>query len=335
MKILVAGGAGYIGSTVCSALLDAGHTPVILDSLVNGRIEFTRGREFYKGDIADGALLGTIMAAHPDIECAIHLAALIVVPDSVANPYGYYTENVAKSLVFYNNLLANGIKKIVFSSSAAMYDDSPETDFIVTEESPLKPKSPYSRTKLMMEMILEDFNAAYGLNAITLRYFNIIGADPQMRSGLQNASPSHILGKLVSVAEGALDRFTVTGTDWPTRDGTGIRDYIHVWDLARAHVSAVERFDAVIRDAGSGYVPINLGCNNGVTVREIVAAFENVYGQKIEQDTAPPRAGDVAGAYADTKRAAALLQWKPELTIEDGIRHALQWGKARREMLGY
>jgi len=333
MKVLVTGGAGYIGSTVCSALLDAGHTPVIIDSLVTGREEFTRGRIFYKGDIADEALLRKIYSEHPQIDCVIHLAALIVVPDSVTRPFEYYRENVTKSLLLFNNLIAMGIMKLVFSSSAAMFDDAP--GFMVDENSRLNPKSPYSRTKYIIEMILEDFFAAYKFKSIPLRYFNVIGADPQMRTGLHNASPSHVMGKLVSVAEGKLDKFTVTGVDWPTRDGTGIRDYIHVWDLARAHVLAVERFDAVVSAFGSGYVPINLGCNNGVTVREITAAFERVYGKKIEQGVAPPRAGDVAGAYADTARADGLLGWKPELTIDDGIRDALRWGKARADILGY
>lgn len=333
MKVLVTGGAGYIGSTVCSALLDAGHTPVILDSLITGKKEFTQGREFYCGDIADEALLDSILSAHPDIGCAIHLAALIVVPDSVARPYEYYRENVSKSLLLFNNLISKGLNKIVFSSSAAMYGDTP--DFVVTEASRLDPKSPYSRTKFIIEMMLEDFSAAYGLNSISLRYFNVIGADPKYRTGLHNAMPSHVLGKLVSVADGALDKFYITGTDWPTRDGTGIRDFIHVWDLARAHVLAVEKFDGVVKKFGSGYVPINLGCNNGVTVREMLAAFESVYGRKIACELAPPRAGDVAGVYADTSRAAEYLGWKPELTTEDGIRDALGWSKARKQILGY
>jgi len=333
MKVLVAGGAGYIGSTVCSALSDAGHTPVILDSLVTGREEFTRGRAFYRGDIADGALLGAILAEHPEIKHAIHLAALIVVPDSTARPYEYYRENVAKSLEFYNNLISGGVRKIVFSSSASIYGAVP--GFKVTEDSPFDPQSPYSRTKFMMEMVLEDFCAAYEFQAIALRYFNVIGADPKLRSGLQNRFPSHILGKLVSVANGELDAFTLTGTEWPTRDGTAIRDYIHIWDLARAHVLAIERFDGAAGAAGSDYIPINIGCGSGVTVKEMVAAFESVYGQKIARNTAPPRDGDVVGAYADASRALELLGWKAELSIEDGIKDALRWGAARPAILGF
>ena len=361
MDVLVTGGAGYIGSTVCSALIDAGHTPVIVDSLVTGRIEFTRGRVFYHGDVADDGLLRKVLSEHPRIECAIHLAALIVVPDSVKKPYEYYTENVTKSIAFFKGMIDGGVHRIVFSSTAAMYDDVP--GFYVTEDSPLNPRSPYSKTKYMTEQILSDFCGAYDLRAISLRYFNLIGADPLLRSGLQSRAPSHLLGKLVSVAKGEQDKFTLTGTDWPTRDGTGLRDYIHVWDVARAHVLAVERFDraaaglgcaAVAGDGaaasgidvdaagfdhtaasgfGAGFVPINLGCGRGVTVREFVAAFEKVYGKKVPMTVAPPRLGDVAGAYAGAGRAAELLGWKTELSIEDGIADALKWFDERNRML--
>ena len=177
MKYLITGGAGYIGSTICSALEDEGHTPIILDSLITGRIEFTRGRIFYQADIADSSAVEKIFREHPDIQAVVHCAALIVVPESMAKPYEYYRENVAKSLELFRTLRDLGCKRIVFSSSAALYDVVP--GFMVTEDSPLKPISPYARTKLMMEMILKDFCAAYGMRGIALRYFNPIGADPQ------------------------------------------------------------------------------------------------------------------------------------------------------------
>ena len=187
MKILITGGAGYIGSTIASALEDSGHTPVILDSLVTGRLEFTRGRAFYKGDIADRALVMQVFSEHPDIFAVIHCAALIVVPESTVKPYEYYRENVGKSLELFNTLKEVGSKRLVFSSSASIYDVVP--GFMVTEAAPLNPTSPYARTKFMMEMILRDFCAAYGSRGIALRYFNPIGADPQMRSGLQLERP--------------------------------------------------------------------------------------------------------------------------------------------------
>ncbi|MCB2213863.1 UDP-glucose 4-epimerase GalE [bacterium] len=336
MKILITGGAGYIGSTICSALEDHGHTPIILDSLVTGRKEFTKDKIFYEADIADKDMVRQIFSDHPDIFATIHCAALIVVPESVSRPYDYYRENVVKSMDFFRQLSDLGYPRVVFSSSAAIYDVVP--GFMVTEESPLKPNSPYSRTKYMMEMILQDFSRAYNLEGIALRYFNPIGADPKMRSGMHIKEPSHILGKLVAVALGEEPVFNITGTDWSTRDGTGIRDYIHVWDLALAHVKAVERFDTVIESASDSqmpYVVINLGTGKGVTVREMVTAFEKVYGQEINKQEKPPRPGDVAGAFANANKALDLLNWEARLPIENGISDALKWGEIREEILNF
>lgn len=337
MKVLVTGGAGYIGSTICSALKDTGHTPIILDSLVTGRAEFTRGHIFYQGDIADRAIIEQIFREHPDIFATIHCAALIVVPESVAMPYEYYRENVAKSLEFFHLLKELDHGRVVFSSSASIYDIVP--GYMVTEEAPLRPGSPYARTKYMMEMILKDFSVAYPeIHGIALRYFNPIGADPQLRSGVHVKNPSHVVGKLVDVALGKLPEFQITGTDWPTRDGTGIRDYIHVWDLAMAHVQAVEQFSQIFERAGqpgSRYVVINLGTGHGVTVRELVNAFEKVYGKTINKVEAPPRPGDVAGAYANADTARRLIGWEAKLPIEKGIEDALRWGEARRNILPY
>ena len=280
MKVLVTGGAGYIGRTVVSALEDHGHTPVILDSLVTGRKEFTEGKIFYQGDIADRAILEQVFTEHPDIKHCIHFAALIVVPDSVENPYGYYTENVAKSLELFKNLNEFGCQNIVFSSSASLYDVVP--GFKVTEDAPLKPSSPYARTKYMMEMILQDFCHAYGMHGIALRYFNPIGADPKLRSGAHVQFPSHVLAKLLEAASSEEAIFNITGVNWPTRDGSGIRDYIHVWDLAMAHVKAIENFDRAFEcseNPSNPYLVINLGTGNGVTVKELVSIFESVLGR--------------------------------------------------------
>ncbi len=336
MKILVTGGAGYIGSTICSALEDSGHVPVVVDSLVTGRREFVRGRAFYEADVADRAAIETIFREHPEIELAIHCAALVVVPDSVSRPYEYYRENVSKSLELFRLLNDMGCKKVVFSSSASIYDVVP--GFMVTEESPLRPLSPYARTKYMMEMILSDMCAAYNMRAVALRYFNPIGADPRMRSGIQALEPPNVLGKLVSVALGKEPAFHITGTDWPTRDGTGIRDFVHVWDLAMAHVRAADQFERAFEKSeiqGTNYLVINLGTGKGVTVRELVETFERVYGQEIRKQDAPPRPGDIAGAYANADRAAELLGWKAERSIEQGIADALEWGKVRGGMLGF
>jgi UDP-glucose 4-epimerase len=334
MKYLITGGAGYIGSTIASAMIDNGHTPILLDSLVTGRVEFTRERIFYQADIADYTALQTVFRDHPDIQGTIHCAALIVVPDSVVQPYEYYRENVAKSMEFFHNLNRLGYPRVVFSSSAAIYDVVP--GFMVTEESPLKPQSPYSRTKFMMEMVLKDYCSAYGMKGIALRYFNPIGADPKMRSGIHVKKPSHVLGKLVDVAMGREPVFEITGVDWPTRDGSGMRDYIHVWDLAQAHLKAMSDFDGVFARAGATgepYQVINLGTGRGVTVREIYEAFCRVYGVRIPMREAPPRPGDVAGSYANADKALHLLGWKAEQPIDEGIRTALQWGEVRVKML--
>ncbi len=333
MKILVTGGAGYIGSVTAKALEQAGHTPVLLDSLLKGRREFIRDRIFYEGDIADRGLLTRIVEEHPDISCTIHMAARIVVPESVEQPYEYYRDNVAKSLELFDQLVALDRPRIVFSSTASLYDVS-ET-FEVDETSPTAPGSPYARTKRAMEMALEDMSGGTTLRAILLRYFNPIGSDPDLESGIYDREPSHVIGQLVLAAKGVKDHFTITGTEHPTRDGTGLRDYIHVWDLARAHVAAVERFDDVLSELDATSTVINLGTGQGVTVRELLAAFEAVYGDKVPTREAPPRPGDAVGAYANVDKARTVLGWTSELSLEEGIASALAWGRKRREILGF
>ena len=331
MKVLITGGAGYIGSTIATALEDSGHVPVILDHLRAGRREFVGDRAFYAADIADRDALGRVVDDHPDLDCTIHCAARIVVPESVAQPYAYYRDNVTKSLELFDELAALGKPRIVFSSTASLY--APSATFEVTEESPLAPPSPYARTKQMMESALTDICAATDLRAIILRYFNPIGSDPDFRSGIQDSLPSHVLGRLVAATRGDIDEFVITGTDHPTRDGTGIRDYVHVWDLARAHVAAVERFDAVLAAEQATSTIINIGTGSGVTVRELVAAFERVYGQPVPAREAQPRPGDAIGAYANVDKAARLLDWQAELSLDEAIASALEWGERRTRVL--
>ena len=333
MKVLVTGGAGYIGSTTAKALEEAGHTPVILDSLLAGPRAFVRDRVFYEGDIADRALISRVVEEHPDIACTIHMAARIVVPESVEQPYEYYRDNVAKSLELFDELVALGKPRVLFSSSASLY--ALKEAFEVTEDDPLDPPSPYARTKRMMEQVLEDMARATDLRAIILRYFNPIGSDPDLESGIYVREPSHVLGQLVLAARGQKEHFTITGVDHPTRDGTGIRDYIHVWDLAKAHVRAVERFDEVLDRVGEPSAIINVGTGDGVTVRELVASFERVFGSSVPVKEAPPRPGDAVGAFANVDRSAELLGWRAELTIDDAIAAALAWAAKRKEILGY
>ena len=289
MKVLVTGGAGYIGSITAKALEEAGHVPVILDSLLSGPLVFVKERIFYQGDIADRELVRRVVAEHPDIEATIHMAARIVVPESVEKPYEYYRDNVAKSLELFDELVALGKPRVLFSSSASLY--ATKDDFEVTEQDPLAPGSPYARTKHMMEQVLQDMAAATELRAIILRYFNPIGSDPDLESGIYAKEPSHVLGQLVMAARGLKDSFTITGIEHPTRDGTGIRDYIHVWDLAKAHVRAIEKFDEVLAAVDAPSAIINVGTGDGVTVRELVSSFEKVFGQEVPVTEAPPRPG--------------------------------------------
>jgi UDP-glucose 4-epimerase len=333
MKVLVTGGAGYIGSTTCKALEEAGHIPVVLDSLLTGPRVFVKDRIFYEGDIADRDLVSRVVKEHPDIACTIHMAARIIVPESVEQPYEYYRDNVAKSLELFDQLQSLGKGRVLFSSSASLY--ATKEGFEVTEQDPLDPPSPYARTKRVMEMCLEDMAAATGLRAISLRYFNPIGSDPDLESGIYVREPSHVLGQLVMAAQGLKDAFTITGVEHPTRDGTGIRDYIHVWDLARAHVVAVERFEEVLATVNAPSTIINVGTGDGVTVRELVASFERVFGEKVPIREAPPRPGDAVGAFANVDKARDVLGWTAELTIDDAIASALAWGRKRKEILGY
>jgi UDP-glucose 4-epimerase len=326
MKVLIAGGAGYIGSTVASACADGGISPVILDNLVTGRREFAAAHPFYEGDIADGPLIDRIFGEHPDIDAVVHCAALIVVPDSVADPVGYYQANVAKSLDFVAHLLRNGCGRMIFSSSASIYRAS--ADLTVDEDSVIDPQSPYARTKAMCEAMFADIAAAEPIRVLSLRYFNPIGADPKMRTGLQLRRPTHALGKMIQAQDEGLP-FLITGTDWPTPDGSGIRDYIHVWDLALAHVAALARFGQLDGPASV----INLGTGRGTTVRELLAAFNRVTDQPVLAQEAPPRPGDVAGAFSRIDRAERLLGWRAQYDVTEGIRHSLQWAAIRDEIL--
>ncbi|UFU05714.1 UDP-glucose 4-epimerase GalE [Ruania halotolerans] len=332
MKVLLTGGAGFLGSITATALLRAGHVPVVLDSLVSGPREFTRDRIFYEGDVGDRALVRRIIAEHPEIEVTVHMAARTSVPESVGEPGLYYRENVVKTLDLLEELITLDRPRVVFSSSAAVY--APSADEEVTEASPVAPGSPYGRTKLMVEQLLTDLSIATRLRAVILRYFNPVGSDPDLRSGVHAAEPTHVLGQLIRTARGEQEVFTLTGTDYPTRDGTGLRDYVHAWDLARSHVRAVERFDQALDAVGTPSLVINVGTGGGVTVRELHAATERVTGRPIPMREAPARPGDATGAYANVERARELLGWEAELTLDEAIRSSLAWAVRRDDLLG-
>ena len=324
MKVLVTGGAGYIGSTICSALSDAGHTPVIVDSFITGRTEFCLDRIVYPGDIADDYLLDRVLFEHPDIEAAVHCAALIIIRTRSRAPWTTTRRMSSRRCDLCAPLCATASIASSSSSSASIYQ--PSADFAVTEDSSIAPLSPYARTKAVVENMLVDICLATPLSTISLRYFNPIGADPLLRTGLQIPRPSHALGQII-LADEESRAFTITGCDYPTRDGTGIRDYVHVWDLAAAHVAAVERFDQVVADSRS--VPVNLGTGEGTTVRELVAAYERVAGHRVAIKESGRRPGDSAGAFTRSNRAADMLEWTPKLDVAEGIRDSLRWAELR------
>jgi UDP-glucose 4-epimerase len=329
MKVLVAGGAGFIGSTVASACSDAGMTPIIVDNLSTGRIEFVANREFYEGDISDEILIERIFREHPSISAVVLCAAFINVAESVQNPVYYYRNNVSKCLEFVDHVIGHGCRRLIFSSSASIYQSN---DFLsVDEESPIQPVSPYARTKVASEWVLEDISRSGVLRVLSFRYFNPIGADPRMRSGLQSSHPTHALGKMIeSMRQGV--GFEITGADYPTRDGTGIRDYVHVWDIARAHVTALSKFDQLVTDE-KPYLTLNLGTGKGTTVRELLAVFNKISNLPIIAVDVPRRVGDTAGVYANFDKARRLLGWSPNLSIAEGIRDSLKWDEVKHQFL--
>ncbi len=326
MKVLITGGAGYIGSMVCHALYDHGHEPVILDSMTAGSEQNVTQFPLYIGDIADKNLIEKVIQEHPEVEYVVHCAGKILVPESVIYPDQYYFENVSKSLELFKNLNTIGINKILFSSSASVYEAKYGES--VDEDSPTGPLSPYAKNKLMIEMILEDFCNAFEMKGIAMRYFNPIGADPKMRCGPSLNNNSHLLANLIRAAEGHTFSMNITGFDWPTKDGTGVRDYIHVWDLGEAHVAALETFDSIF-ESGSKFQKMNVGGGSPTTVMEFIDTFQEVYGSQITTVKAPPRDGDTAGAFANIEKAARLMNWTPRMSVEQGIADTIKWHRKK------
>lgn len=326
--ILVTGGAGFIGSHTVVELIQAGHTPVVIDNLCNaspqviGRIAEITGKTpvFYQGDIHDRELLRRIFAEHP-IQSVIHFAALKAVGESVKKPLEYYSNNVSGSLILLEEMQRAGVKSIVFSSSATVYGD-PDT-VPITETAPLgQATNPYGASKQMMERMMADLHTADSAwSVILLRYFNPIGAHPSGRIGEQpNGIPNNLLPYVCQVAAGKLAELSVFGDDYPTPDGTGVRDYIHVVDLALGHVAALNK-----KSREAGVHIYNLGTGKGSSVLEIVHAFEAASGKKIPYAVKPRRAGDIAECYADPDRAAVELGWHAERSLADMMRDSWRW----------
>lgn len=318
-NILVTGGTGFIGSHTCVELLNAGHNVIIVDNLSNSkaesanRIEKITGKKvkLYIADICDKSKLSDIFRENK-IDAVIHFAGLKAVGESVAKPVEYYTNNIYGTLILIDIMRENNCKKIVFSSSATVYGMNNKAPY--TEDMPTSATNPYGYTKVMIEQILRDVCVAdKDFSVVALRYFNPIGAH---KSGLigedPNGIPNNLLPYIAQVAIGKLECLSVYGDDYETPDGTGVRDYIHVTDLAKGHLCAVE-----YADTHTGFEAVNLGTGNGQSVLEVVSAYEKACGKPINKKIAPRRAGDIATSFADASKAKMLFGWTADSTIEE------------------
>ncbi|MDT9600933.1 UDP-glucose 4-epimerase GalE [Sphingosinicella rhizophila] len=318
--VLVTGGAGYIGSHAVLALLDAGWPVVVLDNLVTGfEWAVPAGALFAKGDIADQPLVARLVAEH-DIKAIIHFAGSVVVPESVEDPLKYYDNNTVRSRSLIESAVKSGVRHFIFSSTAATYG-IPE-NVPVTEDARTQPINPYGWSKLMTERMLVDTSAAHPINHCALRYFNVAGADPEGRTGQSTAGATHLIKVAVEAAIGKRDHVSVFGSDYATPDGTGIRDYIHVSDLAAAHVDALEK---LIEDPAISHV-MNCGYGRGFSVLEVLDSVDRVTNMKIARRMEPRRAGDPDALVADNSRILATLPWRPRRNDLDTIvADALAW----------
>ena len=322
MSILVTGGAGYIGSHTAHELADRGETIVVLDNLSTGfRAAIPQSASFIEGDVGDRALVRQIIANH-GVKAIIHFAGSIVVPDSVADPVGYYRNNTVNSLNLIDAAVEGGVSHFIFSSTAAVYGDPDEMP--VREDAPLRPLSPYGRSKLMTEWMLQDAVVAHpSLSFAALRYFNVAGADPAQRTGQSTANATHLIKVAVQAAIGRRDGMQVFGTDYPTADGTCIRDYIHVVDLAGAHVEMLN----YLRAGGRSTIA-NCGYGHGFSVLDVVDVVKRVSGVDFPVTFAARRAGDPGRIVACADRLRSLTGWRPRFDdLEAIVRHALAWEK--------
>jgi len=321
MAILVTGGAGYIGSHMVLELLDAGEKVVVLDDLSTGfSWAVPKGAEFIRGDAGDPALILRLIAEH-GIEAIAHFAAKIVVPESVADPLGYYLGNTAKSRNLIEAAIGGGVRQIIFSSTAAVYGNPRENP--VGEDAILDPVSPYGRSKLMTEWMLQDAGRAHGLRYVALRYFNVAGADPKGRSGQSTPRATHLIKAAVQTALGQRPFLEVYGTDYPTPDGSCLRDYIQVTDLARAHLVALDH----LRRGGES-LAVNCGYGRGFSVLEVVEVVKRVSSVDFEVKLSPRRLGDPAAIIAKADRIRAELGWAPQHeNLDEIVAQALAWEK--------
>jgi UDP-glucose 4-epimerase len=320
MPVLVTGGAGYIGSHAVLALVDRGWPVAVIDDLSTGfRFAVPDGVPLYEGDISNPQLIARVVAEQR-IRAIMHFAGSIVVPESVADPLKYYHNNTAKSRALLDAALLGGVRHVIFSSTAATYG-MPESE-MVSEETPRAPINPYGWSKLMTEQMLADTAAVHPMNYAALRYFNVAGADPAARSGQAMEGATHLIKVALQAATGLRNHVSIFGTDYDTRDGTGVRDYIHVSDLAAAHVLALEALAADPKRS----LTLNCGYGRGFSVLEVLDAVDRVTGGTLNRHVEARRAGDAAALVADASRLRTELGWQPAHDdLDTIITHALTW----------
>jgi UDP-glucose 4-epimerase len=326
--VLITGGAGYIGSHAAYAFLDAGREVVVLDDLSTGvRASLPARATFYQGCVSDRGLVTDIVTRH-GVEGALHFAGSIVVPESVANPAKYYRNNTSRGLELIDALIAGGVRRVVFSSTAAVYGVPERVP--IAETAPVQPINPYGWSKLFFERQLADLGAAHGLACASLRYFNVAGADPGGRTGQSTPQATHLIKVASQAATGQRDGMSVFGTDYPTRDGTCVRDFIHVSDLAEAHVAAYD----LLCEGGRSYT-FNCGNGRGYSVREVIRAVEAAAGRSLRLTYEGRRAGDPPELVADPRLLFEQVSWRPRYGLPDMVETALEWerrlGKGSRE----
>ena len=320
LNVLVTGGAGYIGSHAVLALRDAGHTPVVIDNLVTGfRGAVPDDVEFFEGDIADSATVTKILI-ESQIDAVMHFAGSVVVPESVENPLKYYDNNTVRTRSLLESIISGGIRHMIFSSTAATYGIPNESP--VREDMPTLPINPYGTSKLMTEMMLRDIALAHDFNYCALRYFNVAGADPEGRAGQSTVGATHLIKIAVEAALGKRESVSVFGIDYATEDGTGVRDYIHVSDLAAAHVIALE---ALVADPAASHT-LNCGYGHGYSVMQVLDAVDRVTNNKLVRQIEGRRAGDPDALISDNRAIVSRLGWQPQHDDLDKIvRDALAW----------
>lgn len=320
MKLLLIGGAGYIGSHMVKRLLDSGYTLVILDNLSTGYQDAVLGGKFVQGDIGDPADLKKLFSEHK-FDAVLHFASFIQVGESVQKPDIYYQNNLCNTLNLLNAMKEAGVKKFIFSSTAAIFGQPDYTP--IDEAHPKKPINPYGRSKLMVEQILEDYDRAFDFKSVCLRYFNAAGADPDGVLGERHEPETHLIPILLQVASGRRGAASIFGTDYPTPDGTCIRDYVHVMDLCEAHMLALDYLVKYNQSAR-----FNLGNGDGFSVAEVVSAVKKVTGKQLAIDYAERRQGDPAVLIADSSNARSTLGWEPQYKdLETIVLHAWQYEK--------